>query len=121
MASLSIATPFALIAGSKGQKMSRLMCRASSASPAKNQVNCLQSLSSRHLSFSPAEDATEEEANAAQEASEEAEPAPPRRLSKPVIFTEEKARILRKATREGKTFHDKWYHSAIASRLAFPA
>lgn len=123
MACLSIAKPFAVIAGPEGQRMSRLVCSASSASRAKNQDNILQSLS-RLMNFAPAanvEDARNEEANAAQETPVEAEPAPPRRLSKPVFFTEEKARLLRKATREGKTFHDQWYHSAIASRLAFPA
>lgn len=34
----------------------------------------------------------------------------------PVVFTEEKARRLRMLTQE--TYHDKMYHSAIASRLA---
>lgn len=33
-------------------------------------------------------------------------------------FTEEKAKELRKKTVECSTFHDKMYHSAIASRLA---
>ncbi|KAL3511847.1 hypothetical protein ACH5RR_024564 [Cinchona calisaya] len=33
-------------------------------------------------------------------------------------FTEEKAKELRRKTRENSTFHDIMYHSAIASRLA---
>lgn len=43
-----------------------------------------------------------------------------RRRSERVIFTAEKARLLRKESRASKTFHDKWYHSAIASKLAMP-
>lgn len=35
-------------------------------------------------------------------------------------FTAEKARLLRKGNWETQTFHDKWYHSAIASKLASP-
>jgi len=44
----------------------------------------------------------------------------PRRRSERVIFTAEKARLLRKENRATQTFHDKWYHSAIASKLAMP-
>ncbi|KAF5741716.1 hypothetical protein HS088_TW10G00720 [Tripterygium wilfordii] len=33
-------------------------------------------------------------------------------------FTEEKAKRLRRKTLESSSFHDKMYHSAIASRLA---
>lgn len=45
----------------------------------------------------------------------------PQRLErKQVKFTAEKARLLRKELRAMETFHDKWYHSAIASRLAKP-
>lgn len=43
-----------------------------------------------------------------------------RRSERTVVFTEEKARRLRKENRATQTFHDKWYHSAIASRLATP-
>lgn len=43
-----------------------------------------------------------------------------RRRSERVIFTAEKARLLRKENRATRTFHDKWYHSAIASKLAMP-
>ena len=43
-----------------------------------------------------------------------------RRSERTVIFTEEKARRLREANRATQTFHDEWYHSAIASRLANP-
>lgn len=35
-----------------------------------------------------------------------------------VAFTAEKARALRKSMRASETWHDGWYHSAIASRLA---
>jgi hypothetical protein len=37
-----------------------------------------------------------------------------------VQFTDEKARILRKQLRSTETWHDTWYHSGIASRLAEP-
>jgi hypothetical protein len=37
-----------------------------------------------------------------------------------VQFTDEKARLLRKQTRATETWHDAWYHSGIASRLAEP-
>ncbi|KAG0554964.1 hypothetical protein M758_12G136900 [Ceratodon purpureus] len=43
-----------------------------------------------------------------------------RRPKRTVVFTEEKARRLRQENRATQTFHDKWYHSAIASRLATP-
>nr|XP_024357071.1 uncharacterized protein LOC112273009 isoform X1 [Physcomitrium patens]PNR32689.1 hypothetical protein PHYPA_024631 [Physcomitrium patens] len=43
-----------------------------------------------------------------------------RRSEKTVIFTAEKAKRLRKENRATQTFHDQWYHSAIASRLATP-
>jgi hypothetical protein len=43
-----------------------------------------------------------------------------RRRSARVIFTAEKARLLRKENRATQTFHDQWYHSAIASKLATP-
>lgn len=46
--------------------------------------------------------------------------APQRLERKQVKFTAEKARLLRKELRATETFHDKWYHSAIASRLAKP-
>jgi len=42
------------------------------------------------------------------------------RRAERVIFTAEKARLLRKENRATQTFHDKWYHSAIASKLAMP-
>ena len=44
----------------------------------------------------------------------------PRQQSERVIFTAEKARLLRKESRAAQTFHDKWYHSAIAAKLAMP-
>ncbi|KAK4354443.1 hypothetical protein RND71_026637 [Anisodus tanguticus] len=37
---------------------------------------------------------------------------------RPGCFTEDKAKELRKMTIESYNFHDKMYHSAIASRLA---
>lgn len=37
-----------------------------------------------------------------------------------VAFTPEKARALRKSMRASETWHDDWYHSAIATRLAEP-
>lgn len=43
-----------------------------------------------------------------------------RRRSERVVFTAEKARLLRKENRATQTFHDQWYHSAIASKLAMP-
>lgn len=54
-------------------------------------------------------------------ASQQQGPHPARRSArKPVQFTAEKARLLREDLRANETFHDKWYHSAIASRLAKP-
>ncbi|KAG0599225.1 hypothetical protein M758_12G137100 [Ceratodon purpureus] len=47
-------------------------------------------------------------------------PSGQRRRSERVVFTAEKARLLRKENRATQTFHDKWYHSAIASKLAMP-
>lgn len=117
-----------MIAGSQGQKTSQVSCRASSVSSceaARDQITVRQTLSSPLLNFSPAdliaayfEEGTHEEANAAQQASVAS--APVRRQSERVIFTEEKARRLRRANRATQTFHDKWYHSAITSRLATP-
>jgi hypothetical protein len=49
-----------------------------------------------------------------------AESAGRRRGSERVVFTAEKARLLRKENRATQTFHDQWYHSAIASKLAMP-
>lgn len=42
------------------------------------------------------------------------------RSQRNVVFTPEKAKRLRKENRATQTFHDQWYHSAIASRLAIP-
>ena len=54
-------------------------------------------------------------------ASQQQVPHPARRsVRKPVQFTAEKARLLREDLRANETFHDKWYHSAIASKLAKP-
>lgn len=41
--------------------------------------------------------------------------------TKAVVFTAEKARALRKKMRASETWHDGWYHSAIATRLAQPS
>ncbi|GJT89435.1 hypothetical protein Tco_1071152 [Tanacetum coccineum] len=41
-----------------------------------------------------------------------------RRSNKSVNFSDEKAKKLRMMTAETMSFHDKMYHSAIASRLA---
>lgn len=49
-----------------------------------------------------------------------AESAGRRRRSERVVFAAEKARLLRKENRATQTFHDQWYHSAIASKLAMP-
>lgn len=130
MASLLIATPFlhadalrrrAVITGSQGQKMSRVSCQA-----AGDQVTVRHTLSSPLLNLTPSdliaayfEEATLEEAIAVQQVPVAAAEAAPRRLGR-VIFTEEKARRMRKENRATSTFHDKWYHSAIASRLATP-
>ncbi|XP_057855522.2 uncharacterized protein LOC131065121 [Cryptomeria japonica] len=40
------------------------------------------------------------------------------RARRTTVFTEEKARALRRELRETETWHDLMYHSAIASRLA---
>ncbi|CAM6088108.1 unnamed protein product [Calypogeia fissa] len=40
--------------------------------------------------------------------------------SKVAVFTPEKARALRRSLRASETWHDEWYHSAIAARLAQP-
>lgn len=37
-----------------------------------------------------------------------------------VAFTAEKAKAMRKSMRAAETWHDGWYHSAIATRLAEP-
>eukprot|EP01018_Ginkgo_biloba_P012273 Gb_00704 [translate_table: standard] len=50
------------------------------------------------------------------EVAPEANPKVPRRA----VFTAKKARLLRKELRATETWHDLMYHSAIASRLAFP-
>ncbi|KAF8026774.1 hypothetical protein BT93_F3294 [Corymbia citriodora subsp. variegata] len=49
----------------------------------------------------------------------EARKAGPRSRFAPGGFTEEKAKQLRRTTREGSSFHDAMYHSAIATRLAW--
>ncbi|KAK3426016.1 hypothetical protein EUGRSUZ_F02554 [Eucalyptus grandis] len=49
----------------------------------------------------------------------EARKAGPRSRFAPGCFTEEKAKQLRRKTREGSSFHDAMYHSAIANRLAW--
>ncbi len=46
------------------------------------------------------------------------DPRPAKSRLAPGSFTEEKARKLRMMTTETESFHDKMYHSAIASRLA---
>lgn len=50
----------------------------------------------------------------------EASGARPRSRVRVVKFTAEKARLLRKENRATQTFHDSWFHSAIASKLAMP-
>eukprot|EP01018_Ginkgo_biloba_P012266 Gb_00707 [translate_table: standard] len=42
------------------------------------------------------------------------------KVPKRAVFTAEKARLLRKELRATESWHDLMYHSAIASRLAFP-
>jgi len=133
------------VRGTQGRKASRMACRQASVSAAHRVdasdtadrqaiVTVRQSLSSPLLNLSTVdliaaflEEETHEEAQHADVAQAlhklESVPEVPqavRRRSERVIFTEEKAKILRKQNRASLAFHDKWYHSAIATKLASP-
>ncbi|XP_072972250.1 uncharacterized protein [Typha angustifolia] len=56
----------------------------------------------------------------AKEADPAAEGDPSAAARRRAGLTAEKARVLRRETRATATWHDAMYHSAIASRLAFP-
>lgn len=149
MASLLIATPrvhstalrssgmIADVRGFHGQETSRIASRRASVSAARAEasdsagrqaaVTVRQSLSSPLLNLSPADliaafsEEKREQTEALQQSGQVSQAQQvERRRSERVIFTEEKARRLRKENRATMTFHDKWYHSAIASRLATP-
>lgn len=144
MATLQIAAAFvesnaarkrASFGGVRGfhvRKTSRVSCQKSSAEGPRSgsesdgdmeAVNILQSsrnpllnLPRADLIAALAEKGDNSEGVVVPEASE----ARPRSRDRVVKFTAEKARLLRKENRATQTFHDSWFHSAIASKLAMP-